>query len=195
LSKRANKSEQPTEPAPGREVVDAKRLAELFALTEARVYQLAKEGAVVQVGRGKFDTWASVRGYIRFLQGVAKNRGGDGYERARERLYNARADKAEIEAALARGQVHDAEAVAELWTEQNANVRAKVLAIPAIAPQLETMTTAERKEALEDACRAALAEASEYDPKPITERWARANGTAVSAPSEEAGAAAEAESL
>ena len=77
-------------------------LAAFFGVTDVNIAQLAKRGVVIKVAHGKYDRAASVKAYIRYLQGRAQGRGtedvgADSYETHRARLYKARADRAEID--------------------------------------------------------------------------------------------------
>ncbi len=54
-----------TEPA---DAVDAPTLARWLGVSGKTVYELAKSGIVVQVGKGRFDLEASVRGYCEHLR-------------------------------------------------------------------------------------------------------------------------------
>jgi phage terminase Nu1 subunit (DNA packaging protein) len=48
--------------------VPVSTLAKLFNLTSVRVQQLAADGVIYKSGRGQYDLWTSVKGYIKFLQ-------------------------------------------------------------------------------------------------------------------------------
>lgn len=167
--------------------VPAKTLAGLFSLTEVRIQQLAKAGVIKKVAHGRYDLWASIKGYVRYLQDRSVGRGaGDGegseYNKHRARLFKARADEAEMRAAIMRGDCHDAEAVRECWLEGQANFRARLLGVPSKGAQaVEGMSTiAERKAVLEKLVHEALNELSDYDAKQLTERWAREHAADVS---------------
>ena len=49
-----------------------KSLADILGLTERRIQQLAADGAIKRLGRGKYDLIPSIRGYIEFLKELAK---------------------------------------------------------------------------------------------------------------------------
>lgn len=93
------------------------QLAKLLMLSDRRVQQLAKQGAVVKADNGRYDLVKSVQGYIRFLQsksiGNAASPGLDlDYHVEKARKMKSDADLGEINVAKARGQLIDA-AVAE----------------------------------------------------------------------------------
>lgn len=159
--------------------VEVAVLAKLFSLTTVRVQQLASQGVVIKAARGRYDLWASIRNYIKFLQERKVNQWSgegeqDGYTQHRARLTKAKADKAEVEAALIKGTAHDAQAVAAVWTDMIGNARAKMLALPTkLAAQLEGMTIAERKEAIQAAVSQVLNELSDYSPEAVTGEYIR----------------------
>jgi phage terminase Nu1 subunit (DNA packaging protein) len=170
-------SERPKADSP---TVEVGTLSKLFNLTAVRVQQLASDGVIVKHARGRYDLWASIRNYIKFLQERKVNQWSgaegepDGYTQHRARLTKAKADKAEVEAALVKGTAHDAQAVAAVWEDMIGNARAKLLALPTkLAAQLEGMTIAERQEAIQAAVAQALTELSEYSPEAVTGEYIR----------------------
>ena len=170
-------SERPKADSP---TVEVGTLSKLFNLTAVRVQQLASDGVVVKHARGKYDLWASIRNYIKFLQERKVNQWSgaegekEGYAEHRSRLTKAKADKAEVEAALIKGTAHDAQAVAAVWQDMIGNARAKLLALPTkLAAQLEGMTIAERQDAIQAAVAQALTELSEYSPEAVTGEYIR----------------------
>lgn len=152
-------------------------LAKLFNLTEVRVQQLAKMGVVIKGERGRYDLWASVRGYVRYLQDRAAGKsGGDGdggnYEKHRTRLYAARADAQEVLANRLKGTVHDAEVIASVMNEMIANARSKFLAVPTTAaPKVADLSDPnECKAVLTDAVHECLTELADYPAAEIVAR-------------------------
>lgn len=160
--------------------VPVETLAKLFNLTAVRIQQLAGDGVVVRKERGRYDLWASIRNYIKFLQDRKVNQwdaGGDdgkGWARERERLTRAKADVAEIEAALLKGQSHDAAAVAKVWGDMIGNARAKLLSMPTkLAGALDGLTITEREALIKEAVNEALRELAAYSPEVVTGEWER----------------------
>jgi len=167
-------------PAADSPTTNVETLADLFNMTGVRVQQLAVEGVVIKHARGRYDLWQSIRNYIRYLQERKVNQWTgtegeqDGYTQHRARLTKAKADKAEVEAALIKGTAHEAQAVAAVWSDMVANTRAKLLALPTkLAAQLEGMTIAERQSAIHTVVLQALTELSEYSPEAITGEYIR----------------------
>ncbi len=157
-------------------------LAKLLNLTEVRVQQLAKMGVTVKGERGRYDLWASIKGYVRYLQernvgkagsGTVETQGGEvtgeDYQKHRARLYKAKADAAELEAMLLRGRLHDADAVKDAWTDMQMACRAKLLGLKKkAAPAVQGISDlAEIEKVLEDLIYEALNELADYSPSRI----------------------------
>lgn len=160
-------------------VCSIRDLADLFDYTTQRVDQLVDDGIVVKRARGKYAIWESIRGLILHRDTKKKNQwdgGGEDagdYEAHRARLTKAKADVAEIGAAIAKGQAHDAGAVETVWTEMLMNCRSKLLALPTrLAPRLRKETDlAVVKDILEAAVTEALSELASYDPARVTNEY------------------------
>lgn len=159
--------------------VEVGTLAKLFNLTAVRVQQLAADGIVIKQARGRYDLWASIRNYIKFLQerkvnqwsASGEDEPGD-YQAHRARLTKAKADMAEIEAELMKGTTHAAEAVAAVWSDMIGNARAKLLALPTkLAGALDGLEITEREALIKDGVAEALRELAEYSPQAITGEW------------------------
>lgn len=155
-------------------------LADLFGYTRQRIDQLIDEGLVVKRSRGRYAVWESIKGLLLHLQTKKKNQwDGDGgadagdYEAHRARLTAAKADVAEIAAAIAKGQAHDAGAVEAVWTDMLMNCRSKLMAIPSqLAPKLRKESDlAKVKDLLETAITKALTELASYDPAVVTNEY------------------------
>jgi phage terminase Nu1 subunit (DNA packaging protein) len=158
-------------------VCSIKDLAELFGYTTQRIDQLVDEGFVVKRSRGKYSVWESIKGLILHRDTKKKNQwdgeeGGD-YEAHRARLTKAKADVAEIQASIAKGQAHDAGAVEAVWTDMLMNCRSKLLGMPSkLAPKLRNETDlAVCKDLIEQAVHEALAELASYDPVRVTNEY------------------------
>lgn len=161
-------------------VCSIKDLAELFGYTTQRIDQLTAEGLVVKRSRGKYAVWESIKGLILHRDTKRKNQwdGGGGedagdYEAHRARLTAAKADVAQIGAAIAKGQAHDAGAVEAVWTDMLMNARSKLLSLPSrLAPKLRKESDlAVVKDILETAITEALTELAAYDPTRVTNEY------------------------
>jgi len=162
--------------------VDVGTLAKLFSLTAVRVQQLAADGVVAKSARGRYDLWASIRGYIKFLQERRVNQWDSGEEKGdwqaeRTRLTRAKADMAEMQSAILKGTVHEAKAVEAVWTDHLLACRAKLLAMPKkLAPRVHGVENLAAIEAeLEATVTEALNELASYDPALVTDRYVSAH--------------------
>ena len=154
-------------------------LCELLNLSKGRVSQLKTMGLIISTGKDTYPLKENVLAYIRYLQ--KGNSGatqvtdgeevtGDDYHRHRARLYKARADAAELEAAQLRGDLHASSAVEDVWTDMIASARAKLLSTPTrIAASIQGVTDiSEIKNKVEEAIFEALLELTAYDPARVT---------------------------
>jgi phage terminase Nu1 subunit (DNA packaging protein) len=158
--------------------VDVNTLANLFNLTTVWVQKLAKEGVITKTERGRYDLWPSIRGYVKHLQERRVNQWDNGEQKddwnaERTRLTRAKADMAEMQAAILKGTVHEARAVEAVWTDHLMACRAKLLAMPKkLAPRVhgtEKLTAIEAE--IEAAIVEALNELAAYDPNIVTDRY------------------------
>ena len=106
-------------------------LAGLLGLSSRRISQLAEEGIAVRVGPGMFDAAATVQAYILHQTGKAGSRESNlDLNAEKARLAKEQADQIALKNAVARGEVLDAEAVAQTWESIVADVRSAMLAVP-----------------------------------------------------------------
>lgn len=150
-------------------------LAEALGVDVRTITRLTKQGVFQKRGRGQYRLWQSISAYIAFIRG---NRGIDedacedmpSFEIERGRLYREKADKAVMENALLRGELHTASAIDKHVRPLLMAARAKFLSIPnacgAVVAGLSS--TEECIEVLESHCREVCEELSAYDPMTIT---------------------------
>ena len=107
-------------------------LAYYLDLTTQRLNQLHKEGWLVKVEHGKWDTQKSVRGYIRFLKQRAEkySAGGISLDDAKLRRWKADAETMELKLKLAKGQVVDISFATELLVNILESVQSQLQAMP-----------------------------------------------------------------
>jgi phage terminase Nu1 subunit (DNA packaging protein) len=116
--------------------VDVGTLAKLFSLTEVRIQQLAKDNVIAKTGRGRYELWPSIKGYIKFLQERRVNqwdgKDEDLSELKREQLRRTReeADKLGIQNARSRGELVEIAAVKPLGANVLIAVRNRILSFP-----------------------------------------------------------------
>ena len=159
--------------------VELTAICEWLNLSKSRISQLKDLGIITTAGKNSYPLKPNVMTYIRYLQ--KGNSGstqvtdgdevtGDDYHRHRARLYKARADAAELEAAQLRGDLHASSAVEDVWIDMIASARAKLLSTPTrIAASIQGVTDiGEIKHKVEEAIFEALNELTTYDPSRVT---------------------------
>ncbi|MEG0371241.1 MAG: hypothetical protein RR645_03000 [Clostridium sp.] len=153
-------------------VVAGSYLANLFGITDRRVRQLAEEGVIVRVKKGRYDLVESIKGYIVFIktnQDIKDSKSDADLDYDREKAMHERVKRemAELNLAEMKGQVHYADDVQKVMNDMLSNFRSKILSMAAkLSPilvarsdvsQIQAMINKEAHEVLE--------ELSEYDPK------------------------------
>lgn len=166
--------------------VSAQKLADVIGLDARRIQQLAKLGVVVKKGHGEYDFGASLLGLAKYYKGLHEKKEADQQDPlhiARTRLTESKAELAEIEAALARGDVIHGEVMEALWNDMVSKMRVKILGIPSrCAPQIEGVGDVKAiHQILKEACHEALAEVADYDPEPLVAAWNEKRGREVQA--------------
>lgn len=143
-------------PATVAEMVDSKVVADWLGMTVNRVNRLAADGVIPREGKTgsyRFPLKAAVQAYC--TRSRAASSQDPRMTDAKARLAHAQADKAETQAALARGQLVAVQEVKNRWTTIATDLRGQILAI---APRLAADLNLNRKtaNALDAALRAAL---------------------------------------
>lgn len=174
--------------------VTAQKLADAIGLDVRRIQQLAKAGVVVKKSHGEYDLGASILGLAKYYKALSERKdaaNGDPLHLARTRLTESKAEIAEIEAALARGEVIHGEIMEALWNDMVSKMRVKILGIPSrCAPQIEGVGDVKAiHQLLKEACHEALAEVANYDPEPLVAAWNAKRGREVR-PDDEGGESA-----
>lgn len=145
------------------------QLAELLGLTPRRIQQLAEEGVIVKASRGQYKAANSIQNYIRYLQDKERAVSDDDIDYFKERALHEKAkrEKAELELAVMKGELHRSEDVKFVMNDMIAAFRSKVLSLPSkLAPQLVGKTDmAVVQEYISRETYEALTELSEYEPQ------------------------------
>lgn len=109
----------------------------MLNLTPRRVQQLAKQGVIPRANRGVYPLAACVRGYIQFLQRAIESGGAAQRRDEQAGLAQARARKADADAALAeldlaqkRGELVRRDDVLRAWDNVLDRLRARIVAFP-----------------------------------------------------------------
>lgn len=106
-------------------------IAGLLGLSTRRLNQLAEEGIAVRIAPGTFDATATVQAYIRHVSGKAGSQTVNlDLNAEKARLAKEQADGQALKNAQARGELVEAEAVAQAWEGVVAEVRSAMLAVP-----------------------------------------------------------------
>lgn len=106
-------------------------IAGLLGLSARRINQLEQEGIAVRIAPGTFDATATVQNYVRHVAGKAGSQTANldlNVEKAR--LAKEQADGQAMKNAQLRGELVEAEAVAQTWESVVAEVRSAMLAVP-----------------------------------------------------------------
>lgn len=153
-------------------VVAGSYLANIFGITDRRVRQLAEEGVITRVKKGRYDLVESIKGYIIYLKTnqdikESKNEADLDYDMERAKHERIKREIAELNLAEMKGQIHYADDVEKVMNDMLSNFRSKVLSMASkLAPiliarndinQIQDMINKEAYEVLE--------ELSNYDPK------------------------------
>jgi phage terminase Nu1 subunit (DNA packaging protein) len=115
--------------------------AEWLDISERRFRELLDEGVIARADKGGYDLKTVVQQYVRNLREIAAGRGG-GESQANKagedaRLARARADKAEMELAEARGLLVPVDQFSDALNAAVQIMRTRVLAIPTkVAPRV-----------------------------------------------------------
>ena len=156
-------------------VVNTVVIAKMFNMTPRRVRQLVEEGVVDRVGHGRFNLIDTVSKYVTFLKlNTESLTEGDVTESLDYEKWlheKAKREKAEIELAHIKKEMHSSGEVEEVMNNMVMNFRQRILSIPSkCALQLMNRTDPKYIESiLEQNVNEALKELSEYDPSMFVE--------------------------
>ncbi|MTH35762.1 DNA packaging protein [Paracoccus limosus] len=112
-------------------------LSSFLGITASRTRTLARDGALVKSGRGRFDVRASVLSYTARMREAAGRAGNpaagadpDALKAEKLRLTRAQADKEEARVQRERGELVEAAAVTREWASILRDLRNALLAVP-----------------------------------------------------------------
>ncbi|PWK16074.1 hypothetical protein [Tumebacillus permanentifrigoris] len=151
----------------GESEVSTSELAKILGKTARWINELTREGVLVQTGRGKYPLAESVQRYVEHLKKQYEEVGGIDYAFEKAAHERAKREKAEIELAAMRGQMHRGEDIAAVMNDMVGGFRAKMLGLPSkVAPQLVGKTeTPVILAILTQEVHDSLSELSDYDPR------------------------------
>lgn len=115
-------------------VVSTSVIAKMFGLTDRRVRQLVEEGVLKRVGHGRFNLIDTVNQYVTFLRLQGEEAGEQEVSEALEYekwLHEkAKREKAEIELAHIKNEMHKSVDVERVMNHMLASFRAKLMSMP-----------------------------------------------------------------
>lgn len=113
----------------------SKAIAAVLDMTDRNVRKLKANGVIREVQPGLYDLIPTVNAYINYLRG--DNKDGDAYTKQRARLAAAKAEIAELETQLRKGELHETAEIEQAMSVLVTNLRTRILALPAkLAPML-----------------------------------------------------------
>lgn len=144
--------------------------ADWLDISERRFRELIDEGVIERADKSAYDLKTVVKQYVRNLRNVAAGRGG-GEAQANKadedaRLARARADKAEMELAEARGILIPADQIGDAINSAVQIMRTRMLAVPTkAAPRVGAKDIAAAEKVIRDEIVEGLGELSRVEVK------------------------------
>ncbi|QTB24312.1 hypothetical protein J1907_09840 [Lysinibacillus sphaericus] len=151
-------------------VVNTKSIAKMFNMTERNVRYLVEEGVISRVTHGRYDLIDTVSRYITFLKmsfdGIDESKVMESLDYEKWLHEKAKREKAEIELAHIKKEMHKADEVEKAQNHMVMAFRSKMLSLPSkVALQLVNKDDPKLIEAiLERDIHEALSELAEYNP-------------------------------
>jgi phage terminase Nu1 subunit (DNA packaging protein) len=141
-------------------------LAAILGKTPQGIRQLTRDKVLVQSGRGKYVLGESVQAYIEHTQGGKEETDKPRFIDEKTDHERIKKERAALELARMRGEMHMAEDVEAVMSDMLAAFRQKILSVPTrLAPQLAGIEEINViKGHLTRAMHEALSELSDYDP-------------------------------
>lgn len=152
-------------------VVASTVLADLFGLTTRRIRQLAEEGVITKVSRGRYNLQESIKNYVVYLKTTSelKEKEDESIDYDIERALHERVkrERTELQVAAMKGTMHFSEDVERVMNDMLSNFRSKLLALPSkLAPKLIGKDEViEIQEEIQGEVLETLQELSNYDPE------------------------------
>lgn len=144
------------------QMISAAEAAIFLGLPERSFYRLVERSVIQKRDDGTFLLGELAETYYKSLYDL------DSLNAAKTRLTKAQAEKAELELAEEKEELHRATAVMSVWAENITNAKTKLLAVPSkMAPQLVGLSTAEIETALRKEISEVLHELAEYNDRRI----------------------------
>lgn len=151
--------------------VSAAVLGNIFGVTDRRIRQMAEEGIIVRVAKGRYNLVESVKNYILSLKLAVDSAGNDNpdgelnFEEEKALHERVKRHISEMKLQTMKGELHKAENVKRVMTDMLSAFKTRVLNIPAkVAPILEDRDAGYIKERLTAEVTETLNELKDYDP-------------------------------
>lgn len=152
--------------------VSASVLGDIFGVKDRRVRQMAEEGILERVAKGRYNLVDSLKNYILALKVAAAGAGVDDPDTDididKEKALHERVKRhiSELKLRTMRGELHESADVERVMSDMLAAFRTRILAIPSkTAPVLEDRDASYIKDRLLAECTEALSELKDYDPR------------------------------
>lgn len=145
-------------------------MASLLSVTDRRIRDLAQEGILVRVKRGRYDLAQSIKNYILHLKtnNDIKEVKDENLDWDKERALHEiiKREKTELQVKVMKGELHYSEDVEKVMTDMIITFRNKIMSIGSkIAPMVIARTDLNSiEDIITNECVSALEELSEYDP-------------------------------
>ncbi len=147
-------------------VITTSELGRVVGKTKQWINQLTRDGVLKQVDRGKYNLAESIQAYAEYISGGKEEDNKPRYIDHKTEHERIKSEKAALELAQIRGEMHAAADVEEVMNNMLTAFRQKILSIPTkLAPQLTGMDDVNTiKSRLTKDLHEALTELSNYDP-------------------------------
>lgn len=151
--------------------VSAAVLGNILSVTDRRIRQMAEEGIVVRVAKGRYNLVESMKNYILTLRLAVDNAGSDNPDGElnieEEKALHERVKRhiSELKLQTMKGELHKADDVRRVMTDMLSSFKTRVMNIPAkVAPVLEDRDAGYIKDRLTAEVTETLNELKDYDP-------------------------------
>lgn len=152
--------------------VSASVLGQIFGVTNRRIRQMAEEGIIVRVSKGRYNLMESVKNYILSLKLAADSAGCENPDGElnieEEKALHERVKRhiSELKLQTMKGELHKAEDVKRVMSDMLTSFKTRMMNIPSkVAPSLEDRKAGYIKESITKEITEALNELKEYDPR------------------------------
>lgn len=151
--------------------VSAAVLGNIFGVTDRRIRQMAEEGIIVRVAKGRYNLVESVKNYILSLKLAVDSAGSDNPDGElnieEEKALHERVKRhiSELKLQTMKGELHKAEDVRRVMTDMLSSFKTRLMNVPAkVAPVLEDRDAGYIKDRLTAEVTEVLNELKDYDP-------------------------------